>query len=161
MRDVRNFRRKTFSTVGYTPAIPVCTYSEFNNISHFTNSDCYCNLRVKDFMKLWSTVSSYLMPIAPTFAHVPFLCCWYSYFGLLVMPVLGFKARVDHLVVCFVTCVQWISQIPIEFFLNNTNLTFLTYLYKTDSRALKFQQKITLLPVEIRLTTPIITGLEF
>ena len=49
----------------------------------------------------------------------------------------------------------------IEFFLNNTNLTFLVFLYKIDNRVLKFQQKIKLPPVGIELTTPTITGLEF
>ena len=46
----------------------------------------------------------------------------------------------------------------LEFFLNNKNLTFL---YKTDNRALKFQKKIKLPPAEIELTTPTITRLEF
>ena len=36
---------------------------------------------------------------------------WYHYFGLLVSPVLGFKARVDPSLVYFLTCVQWIPQI--------------------------------------------------
>ena len=42
-------------------------------------------------------------------------------------------------------------KIPIKFFLNNTNTRFLAFLYKTDYRALKFQQKIKLPPVEIEL----------
>ena len=32
-------------------------------------------------------------------------------FGLLVMSVLGFKARMDPSLVCFVACMQWIPQI--------------------------------------------------
>ena len=36
---------------------------------------------------------------------------WYPCYGLLVMSALGFKARVDPSLVCFVSCVQWIPQI--------------------------------------------------
>ena len=36
---------------------------------------------------------------------------WYPCFGLLVMSVLGFKARVDPLLVCFLTWMPWILQI--------------------------------------------------
>ena len=36
---------------------------------------------------------------------------WYPCFGLLVMTALGFKARVDPWLACFVACMQWISQI--------------------------------------------------
>ena len=44
--------------------------------------------------------------------HMSFLWGhWYPCFGLLVMPALGFKARVDPLLVCFVACMQWIPQI--------------------------------------------------
>ena len=32
-------------------------------------------------------------------------------FGLLLMPALGFKAKMDPSLACFITCVQWISQI--------------------------------------------------
>ena len=39
-----------------------------------------------------------------------------------------------------------------ECFVNNTNLTFLVFLYKTDNKALNFQQKIKLPPVGIELT---------
>ena len=35
---------------------------------------------------------------------------WYPCFGLLVMSLLGFKARVDSLFACFVNCTQWIPQ---------------------------------------------------
>ena len=36
---------------------------------------------------------------------------WYPYFGLLVTSPLGFKARVDLSLVCFVACMQWIPEI--------------------------------------------------
>ena len=36
---------------------------------------------------------------------------WYPCFGPVVMSTLGFKARGDPLLVCFLTCVQWIPQI--------------------------------------------------
>ena len=36
---------------------------------------------------------------------------WYPCFGLLVMSALGFKARVDPSLACFIACVQWIPQI--------------------------------------------------
>ena len=36
---------------------------------------------------------------------------WYPFFGLLAMSPLGFKARVDPSLVCFVACVQWIPEI--------------------------------------------------
>ena len=36
---------------------------------------------------------------------------WYLYFGLLAMSPLGFKARVDPSLVCFVACMQWIPDI--------------------------------------------------
>ena len=36
---------------------------------------------------------------------------WYPCFGLLVTSPLGFKARVNFSLACFLTCVQWISQI--------------------------------------------------
>ena len=41
------------------------------------------------------------------------------------------------------------------------NPTFLVFLYKIDNRALKFQQKIKLPMVGMKLTTPAIIGLEF
>ena len=47
-----------------------------------------------------------------------------------------------------------------SFFLNNTNLTFLTYCSKSIKEFLN-QQKIELPPVEIELTTATITGLQF
>ena len=37
----------------------------------------------------------------------------YLCFGLLVPSALDFKARVDPLLVCFITCVQWIPQIQL------------------------------------------------
>ena len=36
---------------------------------------------------------------------------WYPCFGLLAMSPLGFKARVDPSLVCFVACMQWIPEI--------------------------------------------------
>ena len=35
----------------------------------------------------------------------------YPCFGLLVMSALGFKARVDPSLVCFLACMQWTPQI--------------------------------------------------
>ena len=46
-----------------------------------------------------------------------------------------------------------------DIFLNNTNLTFLSFLYTIDIKG--FQQKLKLPLVGIELTTPTITGLEF
>ena len=37
---------------------------------------------------------------------------------------------------------------PIEFFLNNTNLTFLAFLYKIDIKGVQDEQKIKLPPLE-------------
>ena len=94
----------------------------------------------------------------------------YPCFELLVTSALGFKARVDHMLACFITSAQWIPQIhlwcdptdllmvtmtaepflstyklvytrigtqawdrvcgTVEVFVNNTNLTFLSFLYK-------------------------------
>ena len=48
-----------------------------------------------------------------------------------------------------------------EFFLNNTNLTFLAFLYKIDIKEIQIQQKIKFPPVGFQLTTPTIYGLEF
>ena len=48
-----------------------------------------------------------------------------------------------------------------EFFLNNTNLTFLAVLYKIDIDEVSKSAKIKLPPLGIELTTPIIYGLEF
>ena len=48
-----------------------------------------------------------------------------------------------------------------EFFLNNTNLTFLAFLYKIDIQGFQNQQKIKLPLAGIELTTPTIYGLEF
>ena len=51
----------------------------------------------------------------------------------------------------------WIS---FEYFLNNTNLTFLAFLHKIDKRALKIQQKIKLSPLGIGFTTPTLSCLR-
>ena len=49
----------------------------------------------------------------------------------------------------------------IEFFLNNTNLTFLTFLYKIDIVGFqKVSAKTKLSPVGIELAKPILRGLE-
>ena len=54
-----------------------------------------------------------------------------------------------------------LPTLTIEFFLNNTNLTFLAFLYKIDIKGVQNQQKIKLPPLGIELTTPTIYGLEF
>ena len=53
------------------------------------------------------------------------------------------------------------NSLAIEFFLNNTNLTFLAFLYKIDNEGFQNQQKIKLPPAGIELTRPTIYGLEF
>ena len=47
-----------------------------------------------------------------------------------------------------------------EFFLNNTNLTFLAFLFKIDIKLFQNQQNIKLAPVGIELITPTIYALQ-
>ena len=49
--------------------------------------------------KIWRTLVLFVGPLIPLFC------------GFLVMSVLGFKAGVDLMLVCFVTCVQCIPQV--------------------------------------------------
>ena len=66
----------------------------------FLQLSCICfNVATRIFLKIFGGHESFL------WGH------WYPCFGLLVTSPLGFKARVDPLLVCFLACVQWIPEI--------------------------------------------------
>ena len=74
-----------------------------------------------------------------------------NYSEYLYFPIFGFEFDQSSNYLNYITKV----------FVFNTNLAFLTLLYKNDIEGFqKFQQKINLPPVGIELTTPTINGLE-
>ena len=78
----------------------------FENCSKPPYSDRRVLIAVHIFISVWALFKKKIV------GHKSFFWShWCPCFRFLVMSALGFKARMDPLLVCFLTCAQWIPQI--------------------------------------------------